>query len=118
MTAMTMEAGMMPTREVDANRKVLLNVAQTARAARKISALEFLRIRRVCQPRVWNRLDVDAQQTIGEQIEAFVAEQAVTAGAVTVVAGVAAVDWDNLLEFLQGLLPLILEFIEALMLLF
>ena len=28
------------------------------------------------------------------------------------------VDWDNLLEFLEGLLPLIIEFIEALMVLF
>lgn len=98
------------------HRETLLAVARRAREARKISAVDFLRIRRVCQPRIWNRLDTGAQQTIGQQIEAFVAEQAVLAGVVAGPAG--EVDWDNLLEFLEGLLPLILEFIEALMVLF
>jgi hypothetical protein len=105
----------------DTNRATLLKLATEAREAKQIGAIEFLRVRRVCQPRVWNRLDTDAKQTIGQQIEAFVAEKAIVAGVIvgeTQKLAAGEINWDELLDFLKELLPLILEFIEALMVLF
>jgi hypothetical protein len=103
---------------VDKNRVTLLNVAKEARDAGEISAIEFLRVRRVCQPRVWNRMDADAKATIGQQIESFVAEHGVKAGKIAGDKLAADVDWDAILAFIKELLPVILEFIQALIVLF
>jgi len=55
-----------------------------------------------------------------DQLEAFCVQQAVTAATLPPEAAdkPGEIDWDALLEFLKELLPLILEFIEALLVIF
>jgi hypothetical protein len=98
-------------------RLALVQAAQQARDSGQLGHLAALRIRRVTQPSVWNRLDSDVNLEIGEHVEAFCTEHGNRAGVVA--AGAPdAIDWNALLDFLEKILPLLLEFVKELMALF
>jgi hypothetical protein len=97
----------------DGLRRSLVDAVQQAHEAGELGLLAVLRIRRVTQPWFWNRLDNDARKCIGEQIESFCIEQGSRAGVVAAAAA-GTIDWNALLQFLQQLMPLILEFIKEL----
>ena len=101
----------------DGLRRALGDAVAHAHEAGELGSLAVLRIRRVTQPSFWNRLDIDAGKSIGEQIESFCIEQGAGAGLVAAAAA-GTIDWNALLQFLQQLMPLILEFVKELTALF
>lgn len=105
----------MPTSEQVGNlRGVFIAECEKARKERKIGVLEMIRCKRVW--RNWDKpCPDDPDVTVGEAVADEISMQLV---ANAMVASPEEINWDAIAEFLQKILPLILEFIKMLLPLF
>jgi hypothetical protein len=91
---------------------------EAARKAGQLKLFPYLKLKAAGKPRNWNSYNDDIDMTIGEAVQSQLVESGVEAGVIPAGTDPKTINWQNLIDFINQLMPVIKELITFIMTLF